>query len=177
MSRGLGAWLALVVALAVTPAHAGVRVEATVIAITDGDTLWAELAEPGQGLASREKVRLVGIDCSERDQAPWGAQATARLSTLVLGASVQIEVALQSRDRYGRLLGAIWRDGQLVQEQLVREGLCVPYSVPPNVEYVDRIRAASEHARRDGVGIYAPELPLPTSPRQHRQRRATSDPP
>jgi hypothetical protein len=39
---------------------------------------------------------------------------------LVLGVSVHIEVALQSRDRYGRLLGSIWRDGQLVQEQLVR---------------------------------------------------------
>ena len=142
----------------------GPWLEATVIAITDGDTLWAEIAEPGHGLAAaREgapgRDRLPGEGSS-----PWGAQATARLSALVLGASVQIEVALQSRDRYGRLLGSIWRDGQLVQEQLVREGLCVPYTVPPNVEYVDRIRAAAEQARRDGVGIYAPAGPLLESP-------------
>jgi Staphylococcal nuclease homologue len=41
-------------------------------------------------------------------------------------------VALQSRDRYGHLLASMWREGQLVQEQLVREGLCVRYTVPPN---------------------------------------------
>jgi hypothetical protein len=87
---------------------------------------------------------------------------------------VQIEVAVQSRDRYGRLLGSIWRDGVLVQEQLVREGLCLPYVVPPNVEYIDRIRAAGEQARRDGLGIYARELPasripaaVPSAPVEH----------
>jgi micrococcal nuclease len=128
------------------------------------------------GLAPREKVRLVGIDWPEKDQVPWGARATARLSALVLGASVQIEVALQSRDRYGRLLGSIWRE-QLVQEQLVREGLCMPYVVPPNVEYVDRIRAAAEHARRDGVGMYAPAGPLLESPLEYRRRRVGTDQP
>jgi micrococcal nuclease len=137
-------------------------------------TIALTLAESGAGLAAREKVRLVGIDCPEKDQGPWGARATARLSALVLGVSVQLEVALQSRDRYGRLLGSIWRDGQLVQEQLVREGLCVPYVVPPNVEHVDRIRAAAEQARRDGLGIYARELPasripagVPPAPVEH----------
>ena len=116
-------------------------------------------------------MRLVGIDCPEQAQVPWGPQTTARLTALVLGHPVQIEVSLQSRDRYGRLLGAIWRDGQLIQEQLVREGLCVPYVVPPNVEHVDRIRAASEQARRDGLGIYAPAGPLLESPSEYRQRR------
>jgi micrococcal nuclease len=148
-----------------------------VVHVVDGDTLWAEIAEPGHGLASREKVRLVGIDCPEQDQRPWGPQATARLAELVLGRPVALEVALQSRDRYGRLLASLWRDGQLVQEQLVREGFCVPYVVPPNVEYVDRIRAASEHARRDGVGIYAPAQPLLESPREYRQRRSGADQP
>ena len=177
MLWAVGSWCAVLVAFGVTSAHAGPWVDATVVAITDGDTLWAEIVEPGEGLAAREKVRLVGIDCPEKDQAQWGAQATARLSALVLGASVQIEVALQSRDRYRRLLGSIWRDGQLVQEQLVREGLCVPYLVPPNVEYVDRIRAAAEQARRDGVGIYAPAGPLLESPREYRRRRVGTDQP
>jgi micrococcal nuclease len=132
---------------------------------------------PGHGLAPREKIRLVGIDCPETEQTPWGARATARPSTLVLGASVQIEIALQSRDRYGRLLASIWHDGVLVQEQLVREGLCVPYTVPPNVTYVDRLRAAAEQARREGLGIYAPARPLLESPQEHRQRRSGIDQP
>jgi micrococcal nuclease len=121
--RAVSVWLAFLVAVSLTSAHAGLRVDATVIAITDGDTLWAEIAEPGHGLAPREKVRLVGIDCPEEDQAPWGSRATARLTALVLGHPVQIEVALQSRDRYGRLLGAIWRDGQLSPSQQFRSPL------------------------------------------------------
>jgi micrococcal nuclease len=84
-------------------------------------------------------------------------------------------VALQSRDRYRRLLASIWRDGQLVHEQLVQEGLCLPYVVPPNLEYVDRIRAASEHACRDGVGIYDAAQPLLELPREHRRGRMGSD--
>ena len=59
----------------------------------------------------------------------------------------------------------------------MREGLCVPYTVPPNVEYVDRIRAAAEQARRDGVGIYAPAEPLLESPREYRRRRSGTDQP
>jgi hypothetical protein len=50
----------------------------------------------------------------------------------------------------------------------VREGLCVPYPVPPNVDYVDRIRAAAEQAR-DGVGLYEPARSLLESPREYRQ--------
>jgi hypothetical protein len=81
-------------------------------------------------------------------------------------------VALQSRDRYCRLLGSIWRDRVLVQEHLVREGLCVPYVVPPNIEHAERIRVAAEQARRAAVGIYEPAQPLLESPREHRQRRS-----
>jgi hypothetical protein len=43
MLRGFGTWLALLAAFGVTAAHAGPRVDATVVAITDGDTLRAEL--------------------------------------------------------------------------------------------------------------------------------------
>jgi hypothetical protein len=96
MIWGVGSWLAVLGALAVTAAHAGSGLDAIVISITDGDTLWAELAQPGPGLAAREKVRLVGIDCPEKNHGPWGARASARLSALVLGTSVQIEVALQT---------------------------------------------------------------------------------
>ena len=49
--------------------------------------------------------------------------------------------------------------------------------VPPNVEYVERIRAAAEQARRDGVGIYAPAGPLLESPREYRRRRVGTDQP
>jgi hypothetical protein len=47
--------------------------------------------------------------------------------------------------------------------------------VSPNIEYVDRSRAAGEQAKRDGRGVYMPDQPLPESPREHRQRRSGTD--
>jgi endonuclease YncB( thermonuclease family) len=90
-------------------------------------------------------------------------------------------VALQPRDRYGRLLAAIWRDGQLVQEQLVREGLCVPYTLAPNVECVDRIRAAADQARREGArglrsGAATPRIVARVPPAPDGYRPAVSRP-
>jgi endonuclease YncB( thermonuclease family) len=63
------------------PSTAGPRIHATVVHVADGDTLWAEIARPGNGLASREKVRLVGIDCPEKDRArgaPGPRRSSAR---------------------------------------------------------------------------------------------------
>ena len=74
--------------------------------------------------------------------------------------------ALQSRDRLRRLLASIWRDGQLVKEQLVQEGLCVPYVVPPNIEYVERIRAAADTHGATG-GDLRPDGPRLESPREY----------
>ena len=148
----LAALAALIVAAA--PAGALAPVEATVTRVVDGDTLWAEIAEPGHRLASREKVRLVGIDCPERDQTPRGPQATARLSALVLGTSVQLEVALQSRDQYGRLLGSIWRDCQLIQEQLVPRGAV--RAVPGAAQH--RVRRADPGGGRAGPARWGWDL-------------------
>lgn len=82
----------------------GRRVVAQVVRVSDGDTLVARLAKPRPGLKQEETVRLVGIDCPESGQAPWGSRAADRLTTLVLRRPVILEVAIQARDRFGRLL-------------------------------------------------------------------------
>jgi transposase InsO family protein len=61
MLRGLGTRPARLAAFGVSAAHAGPRVDATVIAISDGDTLWAELAEAaGAVFAARRRCGSSG---------------------------------------------------------------------------------------------------------------------
>jgi micrococcal nuclease len=150
----------------------GRRVAAHVVHVSDGDTLVARLAKLRPGLKRYEMVRLVGIDCPEIGQAPWGSRATARLAALVLRRAVILELAIQSRDGYGRLLAGVYlTDGKtLVQELLVREGLCRTLVIPPNVDYVERLRAAKAEAQRAERGILARTGGLTESPADHRRR-------
>lgn len=64
-------------------------------------------------------------------------------------------------DRYGRLLRYVWvptggGDGKgfLLNERLVREGYAVLYTYPPDVGYVERIRAAQQAAQGEQAGLW-----------------------
>jgi endonuclease YncB( thermonuclease family) len=46
-------------------------------------------------------------------------------------------------------------DGRMVNEEMVREGYALLYTLPPNVRHVDRIRAALEEARAERRGLWA----------------------
>lgn len=165
------AGLLLLAALPPAAAAAGARIPATVMRVVDGDTLVAAIDTPGRGLRPTERVRLIGIDCPESRQVPWGPRATARLRQLVAGGPVALEIALQSRDRYGRLLASVWVGPTLIQDVLVREGFCLIYTVPPNVEYVGRLRQAQLDARATGRGIWSSTEGLRESPSAYRRRR------
>lgn len=177
LGRGALRMLFLIVAVlgATTAAGSethGRRVFAQVIRVSDGDTLVARLTTVRPGLKHEERVRLVGVDCPESGQRIWGSRATSRLTALVLGRPVILEIARQSRDRYGRLLAGIYlTDGKtLVQELLVREGFCLTLIIPPNVEYVDRLRAAKADAQRAERGVWARAGGLTESPAEYRRR-------
>lgn len=161
---------ALLLAALAVEAAAGPRIAALVEHVVDGDTLIARPLAAGGGLAPRERVRLAGIDCPERDQAPWGARAAQRLRSLVGRGPVDLEVALDSRDRHGRLLAWVWAGGQLAQLVLVRDGFCLTFTAPPTVEDADQLAAALRAARRAGLGIHDPRAPLPEAPWTHRRR-------
>lgn len=150
----------------------GRRFVAQVVRVTDGDTLVARLAKLRPGLKKEETVRLLGIDCPETGQAPWASRATARLAALVLGHPVVLEVATQACDGHGRLLAGVYlTDGTtLVQELLVLEGLCRTLVIPPNVTYVEQLRAAKTQAQRAARGIWARTDGLTENPADYRRR-------
>lgn len=71
-----------------------------VVGISDGDTLTCLTAEKAQ-----ERIRLRGIDAPERKQ-PFGARSKQALSDLTFGKTAT--VYWTQRDRWGRIIGAIW---------------------------------------------------------------------
>ncbi|MDT8436247.1 MAG: thermonuclease family protein, partial [Gemmatimonadota bacterium] len=119
--------------------------------VFDGDTIDVELA------GGRERVRYIGIDTPEMDDERPAVRARAREAAaanrrLVAGRTVRLELDVEERDRYGRLLAYVWIGDTLVNEVLVREGHARLLTIPPNVRHADRLRRAARLARGEPAG-------------------------
>ncbi|HMT62655.1 MAG TPA: thermonuclease family protein, partial [Microthrixaceae bacterium] len=70
---------------------------------------------------------------------------------------VRLERDVEERDRYGRLLAYVWRagDGAFVNLELLDDGYGQVLSIPPNIAYVDRFRAAQQTARDAERGLWS----------------------
>lgn len=129
------------------------------IGVTDGDTITVLVD------GRRERVRLVGIDAHEaggpfQDVECYGPQASDFLKGLLgIGGEMFIELDLEDRDRYGRLLRWVWVDfgtGEVYQlnEALVRAGYAERYRNTPNRRYLDEVMDAEEFAQGYSLGLW-----------------------
>jgi len=141
----------------------------TVTRIVDGDTIVVEI----DGV--QERLRYIGMDTPEPDASDADLRASADAATeanraLVDGRDVVLERDVSETDRYDRLLRNVWvqdQNGTLVMVglELVRTGFAQVSTHPPDVKYVDLLRAAQDEARAAGVGLWASEgaiAPAPT---------------
>lgn len=146
--------------------------EGYVVQVSDGDTIVVEVD------GKQERVRLIGVDAPEKAQRPWGPRATAFTKSLVLGKTVRLELDVQERDKYGRLLSYVYvacpepcrRNGTFVNLELLKSGHAVLYTVPPNVKHVEEFTQAQVEAREKGVGIWSPTEGLTETPKAFRKR-------
>lgn len=119
----------------------------TVSKVTDGDSIVC---------GSLGRVRLLGIDAPEMSQKPFGARSRDALLALTpVGSTVQLEQDVQARDRNGRLLAYVWRNGRMVNWEMVRGGWVVTLTYAPNVQYVDALRKAVKEAEKEMLGLWA----------------------
>jgi micrococcal nuclease len=125
-----------------------------------------------------QQGRLSGIDAPDLAQEPWGKQAKQRLEELIGTTSqgtVSVELDGADADKYGRKYIYLWKDGRLLNEELIRDGYVLASmrasaaSNPRGVKYRERSIQASQYARIMGTGIWNPEQPLRVSPSQFRQ--------
>ena len=85
-----------------------------VVGISDGDTLTL-LTQNRQQV----KIRLHGIDAPELGQ-PWGRRAKQALSSLTFRQIVSVQETDQ--DRYGRIVGIVYRNQHSINEALIASG-------------------------------------------------------
>ena len=122
--------------------------------IIDGDTIEVEIG------GKTEKIRYIGIDTPEMTgPEPWAEEAKAFNAKLLKDRKLSIEFDAQERDKYGRLLGYVYAkddDSELmVNAQLIRYGYAVLMTIPPNVKYVERFKAAQKKAQEEKLNIWS----------------------
>lgn len=159
--------LGALAAASASPAAAA-TLRGRVVAVADGDTITVLDAA-----RRRERVRLAGIDAPESRQ-PFGAAAKRSLAALVFG--VDVEVEYSKRDRYGRIVGRVLREGRDAGLAQVEAGLAWHYLRYAN-EQSPQDRAAYARAESDARalrrGLWADRAPLaPWEWRAQRRRRA-----
>jgi micrococcal nuclease len=137
--------------------------------VIDGDTI---------DVATVGRVRLLGIDAPEVGRgfdtpAPFGREARARLSALLLHRWVRLEQEGPTKDAYNRHLAyVITEDGQFVNAVLVREGLARVSARTPLVRLRELQRAQAEaQASRRGIWGSAPRIAPPSYTRRSKASR------
>lgn len=162
------ALLSLALAAApLAPASSQEREEACVVfQVADGDSFRCR---------DGRRVRLIGIDTPERQQAFSEVARQALLEMIPCATAVRLEWDVAPTDRFGRLLAYVWVGPTLVNEAMVRDGWAVLYTVPPNVKYAGRLGRAQKEARARGAGLWA-QRGFDCPPSEFRRRRCVSPP-
>lgn len=151
----LRALLLLVALLGAAPTlvHASSLADALVVRVVDGDTIHVRVD------GHVEKVRYIGVNTPEvhhpsKGEEPGGREAHAVNRRLVEGKRVRLELDVQSRDRYGRLLAYVWIGDTMINAELVRLGYAQVMTVPPNVRHQSLFLKLQRDARQSGRGLW-----------------------
>ena len=113
--------------------------------VIDGDTI---------ELSTGERVRYIGIDTAETDEA-LGKAMTEYNRRLVEGKTVRLEFDKDQHDKYGRLLAYVYVDDLFVNALLVKQGLARVMTVKPNVRYKDYFKQLEKEAKKAKRGIWS----------------------
>ena len=132
--------------------------------VIDGDTLQLE---------NGERVRLIGIDTpemhasdklyrdSQRSQEDirtiqeLGRRAYQFTKSLVEGKRVNLELGVEKRDKYGRLLAYVYlQDGTFINARIIEEGFASLMTISPNVKYADLFLKLYQEARANNRGLW-----------------------
>ncbi|OJJ27140.1 hypothetical protein BI308_02830 [Roseofilum reptotaenium AO1-A] len=138
----------------------------TVVRIVSGNTL-----EVIGDRSTSKTIRLIGISAPSVEQKPWGIEAKEYLKNRVEKQAVILEGDREIEDKYGRTLGYIWQDGDLINEELVKEGYALAQEWFPNTQYSQRLQYAEQRARTLELGIWNRENPMRLTPSEFRYQQ------
>lgn len=130
-----------------------------VVKVVDGDTI--VISKDGVDAT----VRMIGVDTPEtvhpsKPVQCFGAEASKKTKEWLEGESVYLKVdpTQGERDKYGRLLGYVFRDdGLFINRSLISEGFAFEYTYNLPYEYQAEFQAAEDTARLEKRGLWADE--------------------
>lgn len=187
--------IAFVIVFIVTPAQSQIQTQTnTVERVIDGDTI---------KLTNGETVRLIGIDAPETSNNKWAKEWSERtghdIETILElgkisknfvqkarkleGRDVCLELDVQERDKYGRLLAYVFYDKKFLSEptspkgknlmehfyprydrcgkelvllnaEILSVGRAQLMTIPPNVKYIELFELKNQEAKKFKRGIW-----------------------
>ena len=126
-----------------------------VVRVVDGDTIVVNYN------GSEEKVRMIGIDTpesvhpNESKNTEEGIETSNYTKESLNGITGELELDVQERDKYGRILAYVYIDGEMYNKELLELGYAKIATYPPNVKYVDDFTKIQEAARENKVGLWS----------------------
>lgn len=117
-----------------------------VVSIHDGDTITVLQGK------QQVKVRLFGIDAPELKQ-PYGKKSKQFLANLIAGEAVEVEE--NGKDKYKRVLGVVYYNGQDINAQMVSSGYAWAF-VKYSKDYVKH----QEYAVSKKFGLWSDKEPI-----------------
>lgn len=136
-----------------------VRIQATVLRVSDGDTLSALLPQN-----IKANIRFLGIDTPElhfpwggqiHQQAPYGQMATDELARWIKpGDAVVLELDQEPCDLFGRVLAYVWKGRININAAMLGRGYAVTYCMVPNLKYCESFSRASARAVTRRLGLF-----------------------
>lgn len=112
--------------------------------VIDGDTVETERLG---------RVRLIGVDTPEEERCFENA-ATRFTRERLEGQAVTSELGVERKDRHGRTLAYLSRDGDMHNLALLTEGYAKVLTIPPNDKYAQRFEEAEREARKADAGAW-----------------------
>lgn len=137
------------------PADAATKQHVTFLNSVDGDTLKV-MNSKGQTLT----LRLLLIDTPESKKPntpvqPYSKEAAAYLTNLVKNGDLTIQYDNGGKtDRYGRQLVYLYRNGKMVNEQLVYNGYARVGYIYSQKMYLQKLLSAQNHAKNNHLRIW-----------------------
>lgn len=124
------------------------------VGVADGDTCTLLLTD-AEGAKKTERIRFHGIDAPESHQA-YGQAAKKFVSDLIYDKDIRVEV--QTRDKYGRLVGKVFVGDTNVNLEVVKAGYAWWYRQYGAGETA--IAEAEAAARTAGHGLWLDKNPV-----------------
>jgi len=136
-------------------------VYATVIKVSDGDSITAETKE-----GTKLKIRLYGIDAPEieirnkvngeivKHGQPFGRESRKHLASQVLNKNVRLEIL--AIDRYRREVAIVWLGDLNVNLEMIKVGMAEAYTEYLKDEpYRTQFLQAEKQAKNSKIGIWS----------------------